>query len=234
MPNSKGMGEAGLVRIIRRPFTDHYILVKRKPLPCYDPEFWDRWMRGPREQRLVAFDKFIDLTIVETYFVGCDVAPQTSERPLVFQTVVLGGRMNGTVENYPTWGTAEDGHLLYCWHVKESLQIGLLFAVLVRFSWDAPPSATKFRLCLGIHPGECQESVVVEFANSVIVDLDMADDWFATVQTVGKAGESEPSRQVLLDCPDAVTALEAEIIRLRKASGGRSAGRSEPRPACLR
>ena len=85
------MGEAGLVRIIRRPFADHYILVNRKLIPCFDSEHWQRWMSGPREQRLVELSKFIDGTEVETYFVGYDVAPSDGKRPLVFETIIVGG-----------------------------------------------------------------------------------------------------------------------------------------------
>ncbi|WZO97268.1 hypothetical protein EP7_004292 [Isosphaeraceae bacterium EP7] len=109
------------MKIKRRPLTDHYILVERKPLPCVDSEEWQRWMSGPREQRLVACHKFLDYTIVETYFVGFDVAPNQSNRPLVFETIVIGGRMNGMVENYSTWKDAEKGHKHACALVKGSL-----------------------------------------------------------------------------------------------------------------
>jgi len=66
-----------------------------------------------------AFEDFDKRRVAETYvgevristvFLGLDHSYSDDGPPLVFETLVFGGLLDGDMERYSTWGEAEAGH----------------------------------------------------------------------------------------------------------------------------
>jgi hypothetical protein len=47
---------------------------------------------------------------VSTVFLGVDMSVLPDSRPLLFETVVFGGALDGEMARYSTWDEAESGH----------------------------------------------------------------------------------------------------------------------------
>ncbi len=64
-------------------------------------------------------------SIVSTRFVGIDLNPGSSNslsQPMIFETLVMGGAMDGKRNFYPTWDEAIQGHLKICTQVFKLLE----------------------------------------------------------------------------------------------------------------
>ncbi|MHC5730284.1 MAG: hypothetical protein ACYTXY_40495, partial [Nostoc sp.] len=64
----------------------------------------------------VMWNEFNDC-LISTKFVGIDLNPgscNASSLPMVFETLVLGGPLDGKKNFYPTWNEAIQGHLKIC------------------------------------------------------------------------------------------------------------------------
>ena len=83
----------------------HYKLDENNnPKPCSSKD-WERFISKYRKVN------FTDLGHVQisTVFLGIDHGDGLG-RPLLFETMVFGGKMNGHQERYSTWKEAETGH----------------------------------------------------------------------------------------------------------------------------
>lgn len=87
--------------------TDKYILEGQEPKKCSDLITWAEWMETAN--RLIALDK-IDDSEISTIFLGLDYHFFPSKSPLLFETMVFGGKHNGLQERYYTYQEAEKGH----------------------------------------------------------------------------------------------------------------------------
>ncbi len=86
--------------------SDKYILVGHMPVIEPDLMKWARWFEYGG--RIVASTKTRHGQI-STVFLGLDHALGDGE-PLLFETMVFGGPLDGSQERYSTWDEAIDGH----------------------------------------------------------------------------------------------------------------------------
>jgi len=88
-----------------------YILNGREPVLCEDLQAWTRWMDGPG--RIVEQSDLTDFAHnagrVCTTFLGIDV-DFAVEKPVLFETLVVGGYYDGELYRYYSWQQAEQGH----------------------------------------------------------------------------------------------------------------------------
>lgn len=97
--------------------TDKYILEDRNPVKVDNLLTWGRWMET--EDRIVE-KSTIGTIIVSTVFLGIDHSFGGTE-PLLFETMIFGGKNDGYQERYSTWDEAVKGHSKTIKLVKSSL-----------------------------------------------------------------------------------------------------------------
>mgnify|MGYP001606146526 CR=1 FL=1 len=93
-----------------------YILQDKKPVECDDIEKWGRMMGSDTERR-VAHDE-IGKIRVSTVFLGLDHRFDSAGDPILFETLVFGGELDGEMNRYTTWEAAELGHKAMVERVK--------------------------------------------------------------------------------------------------------------------
>lgn len=84
-----------------------YILDGRIPMEVALEGDWADWMR--RNERHVAVTQLNDGVYVSTVFLGVDHSV-FGNRPILFETLVFGGQLDGEMDRYFTWEEAEAGH----------------------------------------------------------------------------------------------------------------------------
>jgi hypothetical protein len=96
--------------------TDKYILDGKKAVPA---EFmaWARWYETAGDTRVVA-KTTVGESRVSTVFLGID-HNWGDGPPLLFETMVFEGPLDGEQERYSTWEEAEAGHAAMCQRVTE-------------------------------------------------------------------------------------------------------------------
>jgi len=85
----------------------YYILDGHEPV-MVSPEEWRNWRVKNDEQRTVAKDQ-IGEVCVSTVFLGIDDS-FGSGPPILFESMVFGGRYDEDMDRYETWEEAEAGH----------------------------------------------------------------------------------------------------------------------------
>lgn len=86
-----------------------YILVDREPVVEPDLEKWASAFND-MDARRVARTGVGDSVAVSTVFLGMDHGFREDGLPLLFETMVFGGPMDGDEDRYATWSEAEAGH----------------------------------------------------------------------------------------------------------------------------
>lgn len=94
------------------PLTDDkYILDGHTPVPAKGLLTWAKWFETA--DRHVAVTKFGKVT-VSTVFLGLDhsfaVYTGVPHKPILFETMIFGGKHDQYQERYTTWKEAEAGH----------------------------------------------------------------------------------------------------------------------------
>lgn len=87
--------------------SDQYILEGHKPVPAPSLREWGTWMNDG-ERRRVGWDVLGDVK-VSTVFLGLDHSFGEGP-PLLFETMIFGGKHDEYQERYSTWEQAEAGH----------------------------------------------------------------------------------------------------------------------------
>ena len=87
--------------------SDKYVLQGHQVVPEGDLLKWAR--RLETAERIVARDEVGEVT-VSSVFLGLDYNFSSISPPLLFETMVFGGSLDGEQERYPTWEEAEAGH----------------------------------------------------------------------------------------------------------------------------
>jgi|SRR3990167_8666827 len=87
-----------------------YILDGHRPVPCNNILEWGRWFE--KANRHVANDTKNNIN-VSTIFLGLDRSFGQGP-PILFETMVFGGKHNKDMERYSTWKEAEKGHKKMC------------------------------------------------------------------------------------------------------------------------
>jgi len=86
---------------------DYYKLDGHTPVPVADHEEWARWFE--HADRTVANTKVRGVE-VSTVFLGLDHGSGLSKHPVLFETLIFGGKHHDDGERYYTWAEAEEGH----------------------------------------------------------------------------------------------------------------------------
>jgi hypothetical protein len=84
-----------------------YMLDGHTPVPAEDVGTWATWFETAK--RHVADDTLGDVR-VSTVFLGFDLSFGAAGPPVLFETMVFGGALDGKCERYSTWDEAEVGH----------------------------------------------------------------------------------------------------------------------------
>jgi hypothetical protein len=95
---------------------DTFILKDGKPVHCNDLLTWGKWMATG--DRIVAKTQIGDAD-VSTVFLGLDHGFGRST-PILFETMVFGGALDGEQERYATRDEAQAGHDTMVERVKEA------------------------------------------------------------------------------------------------------------------
>jgi hypothetical protein len=82
---------------------------QRRPIRASDVSEWQRWIKH-REASLRIGVETIGESRVSTVFLAADASLDTSEEPLLFETMILGGPLRQERVRYATWEEAEAGH----------------------------------------------------------------------------------------------------------------------------
>jgi hypothetical protein len=96
-----------------------FILRARALVEVSSLEDWYGWFAVFGGQRIVE-RSVVGPSVIFTAFQGLDIPPTGPRRvdePFTFQTLVLGGPLNGTRQSYSTWLDAERGHRELVWRV---------------------------------------------------------------------------------------------------------------------
>ena len=102
--------------------TPYYKLEGQIPVAVESFMEWSLWMLSAKT--IVMINELKD-SIISTRFVGIDLnlgSCNSESKPMVFETLVMGGAMDGKRNFYPTWDEAIQGHLKICTQVFKSLE----------------------------------------------------------------------------------------------------------------
>lgn len=89
----------------------YWILDKHTPVKCSSIVEWGKWFEDTKNRR-VAQSSHGDVE-VSTVFLGID-HNFGEGLPLLFETMIFGGKHDGETWRYSTWDKAEKGHLKAC------------------------------------------------------------------------------------------------------------------------
>jgi hypothetical protein len=101
--------------------TDTYVLKDGKPVPEPDLTKWARWLETSDKERLVKRTRWWDHqeVVIATFFLALADNSSTEGLVLLYRTVVYGGDLHGSQEDYATREQALEGHGRWCRKVKE-------------------------------------------------------------------------------------------------------------------
>ncbi len=94
-----------------------YILKGKKPVKIDDVEKWAEWVETAERQ--VAKGTY-GKVVISTVFLGLDHNFGFGGKPLLFETMIFGGKHNEYQKRYSTWEEAEKGHIKALKLVKEA------------------------------------------------------------------------------------------------------------------
>ncbi len=87
--------------------SEKYILEGMTPVPVDDLYKWGEWLE--KNDRHIAKDKIGSVT-VSTIFLGLDHSFANGGPPVLFETMIFGGKHDQWQDRYRTWDEAEAGH----------------------------------------------------------------------------------------------------------------------------
>lgn len=96
--------------------TDYYILDNHKPVAA-GLVTWAKWFEQGADNRRVASTN-IGVARVSTVFLGIDHRFGDEGPPILFETMVFNGPLDGEQERCSTWEQAEEMHAAMCGRVK--------------------------------------------------------------------------------------------------------------------
>ena len=91
-----------------------YILENKKPVECADTVQWGKWISSWKNKHVAQTTK--GSITVSTVFLGIDHKFPDWETgpPILFETLIFGGRYDQEQWRYCTWEEAEEGHKKAC------------------------------------------------------------------------------------------------------------------------
>lgn len=99
-----------------------YILDGHTPVPCPKPLEWASYFAARDAGQHSVARTLLDEAEIITEFIGLDHNRSGHGPPLLFETAILGGPLDGTVERYATWADAEAGHDALVQRCREALR----------------------------------------------------------------------------------------------------------------
>jgi hypothetical protein len=103
---------------------EFYILEGKKPKQVESLIEWAEW--SSKNNRQVKRTELPDGVIVSTIFIGQDTRISKAFPPILFETMIRGGKHDMYIEKYSTWEEAEKGHekaIRIVFDVEEDQQI---------------------------------------------------------------------------------------------------------------
>jgi hypothetical protein len=97
----------------RIQMNDKYILQGHKPIPCEDLLKWAEWY-GKADRTVSRTENETGTVSVSTVFLGLNHNFFRSNPPILFETMIFGGKHDGFQNRYSTWEEAEEGHKKTC------------------------------------------------------------------------------------------------------------------------
>jgi len=107
--------------------SDYYILRDGEPQCCDDILEWGRWFEAATKtgERLIAQDRdehaAPDGVLVSTVFLGLNHNFNGKGQPILWETLVFGGVLDGEMDRYSSRAAALDGHQRMCRRVNETI-----------------------------------------------------------------------------------------------------------------
>ena len=90
---------------------NYYKLEGQTPVAVESFMKWSLWLMSAQTTVMI---NELKNSIISTRFVGIDLNPgscNSNSQPMVFETLVIGGALDGKKNIYPTWDEAIQGHL---------------------------------------------------------------------------------------------------------------------------
>jgi hypothetical protein len=105
------------------PFKPRWYILdhERRPVRVSEMLDWARWLEQI-DTRHVG-DEQIGNVRVSTVFIGLDHSYYDDGPPLIFETLIFGGPLDGTMQRYSTWDDAEIGHKMAVKQVRERSKV---------------------------------------------------------------------------------------------------------------
>jgi len=106
------------------PFGQYILDDENRALLARSAREWSQWFEEASRtgRRVVGLDEFIDdgeIVRVSTVFLGLDHRfGQDDGAPILFETMVFGGQLEGEMWRYETWEQAKLGHQRVCEELK--------------------------------------------------------------------------------------------------------------------
>jgi hypothetical protein len=98
----------------------YYVLIGKTPYQVFDMTDWGIWLESAiKNGTKHVKQSYIGEVLVSTTFLGLDHSFGGSV-PILFETLVFGGRLDGEMERYATYEEAEAGHERMCGLVMEA------------------------------------------------------------------------------------------------------------------
>ena len=88
--------------------SNKYILKGHKPVLCNDLMKWAEWYE--KADRRVAKTTLSNGVEISTVFLGLDHSFSNKSKPVLFETMIFGGKLDQGMERYSSWKSAENGH----------------------------------------------------------------------------------------------------------------------------
>jgi hypothetical protein len=88
-----------------------------EPVPCPDLFVWARWFE--KADRSVD-ETYVGEVRVSTVFLALDHNHYSGNRPLLWETLVFGGKLDGAMYRYETRHQAVNGHMEMVTRVREA------------------------------------------------------------------------------------------------------------------
>jgi hypothetical protein len=98
-----------------------YILENKKPVVEEDLAKWSRWFEDPDNCRVA--ETKIGYIRISTVFLGIDHNFDSSGEPVLFETMIFGGKFHLEQARYCSWEEAEQGHEVSVKKVKRWLHL---------------------------------------------------------------------------------------------------------------
>lgn len=130
----------------RMPVDSHWILTDEgHAVPCTDITEWAKWFETADRQ--VAVTQIEDMK-VSTVFLGLDYSFGMGDKPLLFETMVFGGKYDGEQIRYATYEAAEYGHHVMVKEINEWIKKrDSDFGIQLTNMWKN--ALNSLRTCLG-------------------------------------------------------------------------------------